>query len=55
MALRWLREHPAAEDRPAREMKALPEKNPAFDWRPFLPLLSFFQGFDDYGIEWPES
>ncbi len=46
-----VREHPAAEDQPAREMKVLPEKTPAFEWRAFLALLPFFQGFDDYEIE----
>jgi CRP-like cAMP-binding protein len=26
-------------------------KKPAFDWRAFLPILPFFEGFDDYEIE----
>jgi CRP-like cAMP-binding protein len=46
-----VREHPAAEDRPAREVKVLPEKKPAFEWRPFLSMLPFFQGFDELEIE----
>ena len=49
------REHAAVEDRPVGE--PAPAENPlagvprsrkaSFDWRAFLPLLEFFQGFDD--------
>jgi len=44
-----VREHPAEEDRPARaephvDLSQLAE--PSFDWRAFLPLLRFFEGFD---------
>jgi hypothetical protein len=50
-----VREHAAQEDRPVRE--AAPQADPladvprtrraSFDWRKFLPLLSFFDGFDE--------
>ena len=50
-----VREHAAQEDRPVRE--AAPRDDPladvprtrraSFDWRRFLPLLSFFEGFDE--------
>src|SRR6186997_402305 len=50
-----VREHSAQEDRPVRE--AAPPADPlagvartrraSFDWRRFLPLLSFFDGFDE--------
>jgi len=50
-----VREHAAQEDRPVRE--AAPQADPladvprtrraSFDWRKFLPLLSFFVGFDE--------
>lgn len=50
-----VREHPADEDRPPRD--ELPRRidlsrapSPAFDWRAFLPLLRFFEGFDAYEI-----
>lgn len=49
-----VREHPAPEDRPLRE--APPAGDPlagverrqrvSFDWKSFLPLLPFFEGFD---------
>jgi CRP-like cAMP-binding protein len=41
-----VREHPAAEDRPSGESKMLEKKEPEFDWRAFLPVLRFFEGFD---------
>lgn len=51
-----IREHPAVEDRPVAE--AAPAADPlagaarsrraAFDWRAFLPLLPFFEGFDEH-------
>jgi CRP-like cAMP-binding protein len=44
-----VREHPSAEDRPARaSQKQAPgePKKPEFAWRAFLPLLQFFDGFD---------
>ncbi|HEY5896772.1 MAG TPA: cyclic nucleotide-binding domain-containing protein [Burkholderiales bacterium] len=51
-----VREHAADEDRAPRD--ALPQRidlsgapSPAFDWRAFLPLLRFFEGFDAYEIE----
>ena len=47
-----VREHPAAEDRPLRDERSRRvEKEPSFAWRPFLPVLRFFEGFDDYEIE----
>lgn len=48
-----VREHPAEEDRPAREtahVGVLEGEEPAFDWRAFLPLLRFFEGFEDRDI-----
>lgn len=45
-------EHPSAEDRPARPAGArLEKRRPGFDWRAFLPLLPFFEGFDGDDIE----
>lgn len=47
-----VREHPAAEDRPIAAAGAIAEgKKPSFDWRAFLPLLPFLEGFDAEGIE----
>lgn len=50
-----VREHPAAEDRPARESPPasikLPSTKPSFDWRAFLPILPFFEGFDSFEID----
>jgi CRP/FNR family transcriptional regulator, cyclic AMP receptor protein len=49
-----VREHPAEEDRPAHEtpeVGRLDGKQPDFDWRGFLPLLRFFEGFDERDIE----
>jgi len=46
-----VREHPAAEDRPARKAERLQEKAPSFDWRLFVPVLRFFEGFDEYEIQ----
>ena len=45
-----VREHPAAEDRPARPAQKQAEREPSFAWRAFLPLLRFFEGFDDEEI-----
>jgi CRP-like cAMP-binding protein len=53
-----VRDHPAQEDRPAREDPpgdplagtARTRRGP-FDWRKFVPLLSFFAGFDDDEID----
>jgi CRP-like cAMP-binding protein len=45
-----VREHPAAEDRPAGRSEKLVEEPPSFDWRAFLPLLRFFEGFDEHEI-----
>ena len=47
-----VREHPAEEDRPARDVPAvdLSASEPSFDWRAFLPVLRFFEGFDDRDI-----
>ena len=50
-----VREHPAAEDRPARKMPSAISldcsKPPSFEWRSFLPLLRCFEGFDAYEID----
>jgi CRP-like cAMP-binding protein len=46
-----VREHPAAEDRPAREARRLERRPPSFDWRRFLPALAFFEGFDEQEID----
>lgn len=50
-----VREHPAAEDRPAHDVPSRVqlsfENSPSFAWRAFLPVLRFFEGFDDDGIE----
>jgi CRP-like cAMP-binding protein len=47
-----LREHASAEDRPAAAFtnKSFFE-TPDFDWRLFLPLLPFFEGFDAVEID----
>jgi CRP-like cAMP-binding protein len=43
-------EHPAAEDRPVheapKELDLSGVRKPSFDWRAFLPLLRFFEGFE---------
>lgn len=52
-----VRQYPAAEDRDARD--ALPEGEiffqrsgkASFDWRSFLPILPFFEGFDEQEID----
>lgn len=49
------REHPAAEDRPASDpapaadpLAGVPRSlRASFDWRAFLPVLPFFEGFDE--------
>jgi CRP-like cAMP-binding protein len=46
-----LREHRAAEDRPAVRPQAHARTAPAFDWRPFLQMLAFFDGFDRWEID----
>lgn len=49
-----VREHPAAEDRPARKAPAVDlsaAREPSFEWRPFLPLLRFFEGFEPVDID----
>ncbi len=51
-----VREHPADEDRPSRDepprrIDLSRAPSPAFEWRAFLPLLPFFEGFDAYEIE----
>lgn len=46
-----LREHRAAEDRPAVPSQAHARTAPAFDWRPFLQMLAFFEGFDRWEID----
>jgi CRP-like cAMP-binding protein len=48
-----VRAHPSAEDRPGRPPEAQPceTREPSFDWRKFLPLLAFFEGFDAYEID----
>jgi CRP-like cAMP-binding protein len=45
-----LREHRAAEDRAAAAVQEHARSAPTFDWRAFLPLLPFFEGFDAYEI-----
>jgi CRP-like cAMP-binding protein len=49
-----VRRHPAAEDRPAREEPVVDLSKasaPSFEWRAFLPLLRFFEGFDRQQID----
>jgi CRP-like cAMP-binding protein len=46
-----LREHRAAEDRTAVPPQARARTAPAFDWRPFLPMLAFLDGFDRWEID----
>ena len=46
-----LREHRAVEDRPAAPPQAHQRTSPVFDWRPFLPMLAFFEGFDRWEID----
>jgi CRP-like cAMP-binding protein len=46
-----LREHRAAEDRTAVPPQAHERTAPGFDWRPFLPMLAFFDGFDRWEID----
>lgn len=48
-----VRGHPAAEDRPARELpeKDYSGKKPSFEWQRFLPVLPCFEGFDADEIE----
>lgn len=42
-----VRAHAAAEDRPVRsEPEPAGERPPSFDWRAFVALLPFFEGFD---------
>ncbi len=44
-----VRSHPAAEDRPAVPSRSeVVFSKPGFDWRAFLPILPFFEGFDAY-------
>jgi CRP/FNR family cyclic AMP-dependent transcriptional regulator len=46
-----LREHRAAEDRPAVSPRQSPRSAATFDWRAFLPMLPFFEGFNPYEID----
>ena len=49
-----VRSHPAAEDRALSDAPRAPDlfsSNPSFEWRGFLPILPFFEGFDAYEIE----
>jgi CRP-like cAMP-binding protein len=46
-----LREHRAAEDRPALPPQQRARSAASFDWRPFLPILPFFEGFDAQEID----
>jgi CRP-like cAMP-binding protein len=46
-----VRSHPAAEDRPAVQASKNQFENPRFDWRPFLAILPFFEGFEAYEID----
>jgi CRP-like cAMP-binding protein len=46
-----LGEHRAAEDCPSQPSVEFPKGKASFDWRPFLPILPFFEGFDPYEID----
>jgi CRP-like cAMP-binding protein len=49
-----VRSHPAAEDRIAMEKprtQAFSRATPSFEWRRFLPMVSFFEGFDTEEID----
>ena len=49
-----VRRHPAPEDRPAREpapRAGAQRSAPTFDWRRFLPVLPFFEGFEAEEVE----
>jgi CRP-like cAMP-binding protein len=49
-----VRSHRAAEDRPVSDPPRAAEfshSSPSFDWRGFLPILPFFEGFDGYEID----
>lgn len=53
-----VREHPAAEHRPVVALsrtvtlsESKEAKEPCFDWRAFLPILPFFEGFDADGVD----
>ena len=46
-----LREHRAAEDRPAVAAAERSPSPPSFEWRRFLPILPFFEGFDAEEID----
>jgi CRP-like cAMP-binding protein len=46
-----LRAHRAAEDRPAVAAIHCERVAPGFDWRAFLPILPFFEGFDAVAID----
>jgi len=46
-----VRSHPAAEDRPARPATKQAVRKPDFDWRAYLPLLRFFEGFERADID----
>ena len=49
-----VRSYPAAEDRPmgdAPKAQPLAHKKPSFDWRGFVSILPFFEGFDAYEID----
>jgi CRP-like cAMP-binding protein len=43
-----VRAHPAAEDRPAKADITGARSNPSFDWQAFLPILPFFDTFDEH-------
>jgi CRP-like cAMP-binding protein len=49
-----VRSHPAAEDRPLSDAPRASDfsyAKPFFEWRDFLPILPFFEGFDAYEID----
>jgi CRP-like cAMP-binding protein len=49
-----VRSHPAAEDRPVSDPPRAADfshSSPSFDWRGFLPIVPFFEGFDAYEID----
>ena len=46
-----VRSHPAAEDKPAVQGRKTQFEKPGFDWRPFLAILPFCEGFEAYEID----
>ena len=46
-----VRSHPSAEDKPAVQGRKTQFEKPRFDWRAFLAILPFFEGFEAYEID----